>query len=157
MATLDDSSKNTARNIRTVAGGVAQLGSSRVLPGPPGYEARLVPTYPGGVGRLGLPCRDDRTVTGCCTLPREPASAWGPASLGNILLRMVVNVVGRFVSDAHHRGVLWKLPERVVDSIPLLGLEYLLDGSPYNLDTVKQLLQTQKEYDWLNWGQKGYH
>jgi hypothetical protein len=54
-------------------------------------------------------------------------------------------------------GVLWKLPERVVDSIPLLGLEYLLEGSPYNLDTVKQLLQTQKEYDWFNWGHKGYH
>jgi hypothetical protein len=69
----------------------------------------------------------------------------------------VVNVVGSFVADAHHRGVLWRLPERFVDSIPLLRLAYLLEGSPYNLDTVNQLLQTQKEYDWLNWGQKGYH
>jgi hypothetical protein len=25
------------------------------------------------------------------------------------------------------------------------------------VDTVKQLLQTQKEYDWLDWGHKGYH
>jgi hypothetical protein len=25
------------------------------------------------------------------------------------------------------------------------------------VDTVKQLLQTQKEYDWLSWGHKGYH
>jgi hypothetical protein len=37
------------------------------------------------------------------------------------------DVVGRFVKDVHHRGVLWKFPKRVVDSIPLLGLEYLLE------------------------------
>jgi hypothetical protein len=80
-----------------------------------------------------------------------------PLHWGIFYSEWVVNVVGRFVADAHHRGVLWKLPERVVDSIPLLGLEYLLEGSPYNVDTVKQLLQTQKEYDWLNWGHKGYH
>jgi hypothetical protein len=104
-----------------------------------------------------MTCRDDRTVTGCCTLPLEPVSAWVPASLGNVLLLMVVNVVGSFVADSHHQGVLWRLPERVVDSIPLLGLYYLLEGSPYKLDTVKQLLQTQKEYDWLNWGHNGFH
>jgi hypothetical protein len=61
------------------------------------------------------------------------------------------------VADSYHRGVLWSFHERVVDSIPLLGLDYFLEGSPYNLDTVMQLLQTQKECDWLNWGQKGYH
>jgi hypothetical protein len=70
---------------------------------------------------------------------------------------MVVNVVGSFVADAHHQGVLWRLPERIVDSIPLLGLYYLLEGSPYKLDRVKQLLQTQKEYDWLKWGHNGFH
>jgi hypothetical protein len=80
-----------------------------------------------------------------------------PLHWGIFYSEWVVNVFGRFVADAHHRGVLWKLPERVVDSIPLLGLEYLLEGSPYNVDTVKQLLQTQKEYDWLNWDHKGYH
>jgi hypothetical protein len=45
----------------------------------------------------------------------------------------------------------------VVDSIPLLGLEYLLERSSYNVHTVKKLLPTQKEYDWLNWGHMGYH
>jgi hypothetical protein len=71
--------------------------------------------------------------------------------------KWVVNFFRRFVADAYHRGVLCRFPERVVDSIPLLWLDYILYVSPYNLDTVMQLLQTQKEYDWLNWGQKGYH
>jgi hypothetical protein len=78
-----------------------------------------------------------------------------PHHWGIFYSKWVFNVFGSFVADAHHRGVLWRIPERVVDSIPLLGLYYLLEGSPYNLDTVKQLLQTQKEYDWLNCGQEG--
>jgi hypothetical protein len=48
-------------------------------------------------------------------------------------------------------------PRYVSTTIPPLGLHYLLEESPYNLNTAKQFLQTQKEYDWLSWGQKGYH
>ena len=80
-----------------------------------------------------------------------------PLHWGIFYSEWVVNVIGRFVADAHHRGVLWRLPDRVVDSIPKLGLEYLLEGSPYNVDTVKQLLRTQREHDWVSWGHKGYH
>ena len=69
----------------------------------------------------------------------------------------IVNVLGRFVADAHHRGILWKLPEKVVENIPRLGLEYLLEGSPYHVDTVQQLIRTQVEYDWASWDRKGYH
>jgi hypothetical protein len=68
-----------------------------------------------------------------------------PLHWGIFYSEWVFNVVRSFVADAHHRGVLWRLPERFVDSVPLLGLEYLLEGSPYNLDTIKQLFQTQKE------------
>jgi hypothetical protein len=61
------------------------------------------------------------------------------------------------VADAHHRGILWRLPEKVVENIPRLGLEYLLEGSPSQVDTDQQLIRTQGEYDWSSWGQKGYH
>jgi hypothetical protein len=60
-----------------------------------------------------------------------------PLNWGIIYSEWAVNVVGRFVADSHHRRVLWRLPEGVVDSIPLLGLYYLVEGSPYTLDTVK--------------------
>jgi hypothetical protein len=112
---------------------------------PQGMKRVLYPPIPDVWADFGMPCRDDRTVAGYCSLPREPVIAWRPASLGNILLRMGRQRRWVIVPDAHHRGVLWRLPERFVDSVPLLGLEYLLEGSPYNLDTIKQLFQTQKE------------
>jgi hypothetical protein len=68
----------------------------------------------------------------------------------------VVNVMGRFVADAHHRGVLWRLPERVIESLPRLGLEYILEGSGYRLETVQQLIRAQGECDWASWDLKGY-
>jgi hypothetical protein len=52
-----------------------------------------------------------------------------PLQWGIFYSEWVLNVVERFLADDHHRGVLWRLPERVVDSIPLLGLEYILEGS----------------------------
>jgi hypothetical protein len=69
----------------------------------------------------------------------------------------VLNVLGRFVADAHHRGILWRFPEKVVEKITRLGLEYLLEGSPYQVDTVQELIRTQVEYDWSSWDQMGYH
>jgi hypothetical protein len=79
-----------------------------------------------------------------------------PLHWGIFYSEWVLNVLGRFVADAHHRGILWRLPEKVVENIPCLGLEYLLEGSPYQVVTVQQLIRTQGEYDWSSWGQKGY-
>jgi hypothetical protein len=48
---------------------------------------------------------------------------------GKKYLKWVSNVLGRFVADAHHRGILWRFPEKEVENIPRLGLEYLIEGS----------------------------
>jgi hypothetical protein len=80
-----------------------------------------------------------------------------PLHLGIFYSKWVLNVLGRFVADAHHRGILWRLPEKVVENIPRLGLEYLLEGNPYQVDTVQELIRTQVEYHWSSWDQKGYH
>jgi hypothetical protein len=34
----------------------------------------------------------------------------------------VLNVLGHFDADVHHRGILWRSPEKVVDIINRLGL-----------------------------------
>jgi hypothetical protein len=43
---------------------------------------------------------------------------------GTFYWEWVVNVMERFIADAHHRGVLWCLPMRVVEDIPLVGLDF---------------------------------
>jgi hypothetical protein len=68
-----------------------------------------------------------------------------------------LNVLRRFVADAHHRGILSRLPEKVFENIPRLELGNILEGSLYQVDTAQQLIRTQGEYDWSSWGQKGYH
>jgi hypothetical protein len=61
-----------------------------------------------------------------------------PLHWGIFYSECVVNVVGRFVADAHHRGVLWRFPERVVDSIQLLVLYYCSAETVYRLIQLKQ-------------------
>jgi hypothetical protein len=38
----------------------------------------------------------------------------------------VLNATVRFITDAHHRVLLWCLPRRVIDNISVLGLPFLL-------------------------------
>jgi hypothetical protein len=106
---------------------------------------------------MGMPDRDDSATAGCCSLPRESVGVRRPTLLGYFYSDWVLNVLERFVADAHHRGILCRLPEKVVENSPRLGLEYLLEGGLYQVNTVQQLIRTQGEYDWSSWGQKGYH
>jgi hypothetical protein len=46
-----------------------------------------------------------------------------PPHWGIFYSELVLNVLGRFVADAHHRGILWRLLEKVVEKIPRLELE----------------------------------
>jgi hypothetical protein len=67
----------------------------------------------------------------------------------------VLNATVRFVTDAHHRGLLWRLPRGIVDSIPLLGLSHLLEGSRYDVATVAQLLELVGSASWTGYEQVG--
>jgi hypothetical protein len=64
-----------------------------------------------------------------------------PLHWGIFYSEWVVNVMARFIADAHHRGVLWRLPMRVVENLPLVGLDFLLEGSAYQRTVVEQLLR----------------
>jgi hypothetical protein len=67
----------------------------------------------------------------------------------------VLNATVRFITDAHHRGLLWRLPRRILDNIPLLGLSYLLEGSRYDVATVAQLLELVGSARWTGYEQVG--
>jgi hypothetical protein len=98
---------------------------------------------------MGMPDRDNNSATVGFFHYRGSRLVRGdPLHWGILYSEWVLNVLGRFVADAHHRGVLWRLPEKVVEKIPRLVLEYLLEGSPYQVETVQQLIRTQGEYDW---------
>jgi hypothetical protein len=64
--------------------------------------------------------------------------------------------MARFIADAHHRGVLWRLPMRVVENLPLVGLDFLLEGSAYQRTVIEQLLRLQAEWDWDSWTRRGF-
>jgi hypothetical protein len=52
----------------------------------------------------------------------------------------VLNATLQFITDANHRGLLWRLPSRVIDSISVLGLPFLLEGTLYDVARVTHLL-----------------
>jgi hypothetical protein len=60
-----------------------------------------------------------------------------------------------FITDAHHRGLLWRLPRKILDSIPVLGLPYLLEGTRYDVARVTQLLGLVGSEDWSGHEQVG--
>jgi hypothetical protein len=68
----------------------------------------------------------------------------------------VVAVFARFVADAYHRGILWRLPSKVQTSVESLGVEALVVGTSYPVESVRQLIELQTSVDWSAWGQKGY-
>ena len=68
----------------------------------------------------------------------------------------VISVFSRFIADAYHRGLLWRLPSRVTRSVEALGVEVLLEGSSYHSDAAHQLLKLQAEYPWDELIRAGY-
>jgi hypothetical protein len=61
----------------------------------------------------------------------------------------------RFITDAHNRGLLWRLPRRFIDNISVLGLPFLLEGTRYDLAKVTQLLELVRSEDWTGYEQVG--
>jgi hypothetical protein len=67
----------------------------------------------------------------------------------------VIKATVRFITDAHHRGLLWRLPHRVIDKISVLGLHLLLEGTRYDVAGVTQLLGLVGSEDWTGYEQVG--
>jgi hypothetical protein len=67
----------------------------------------------------------------------------------------VLNATVRFITDAHHRGLLWRLTRRVIDNISILGLPFLKEGSRYDVAKVTQLLGLVRSEDWTGYEQVG--
>ena len=68
----------------------------------------------------------------------------------------VIALFSRFVADAHHRGLLWRLPAKIISSVQTLTVETLLEGSPYRPEAVHKILKLQAEYDWEILTRAGY-
>jgi hypothetical protein len=68
----------------------------------------------------------------------------------------VIAVFSSFVAEAHHRGLLWRIPVKVNTSVETLSVETLLEGSPYSPEAVHQLLKLQAEDDWERLTRAGY-
>jgi hypothetical protein len=68
----------------------------------------------------------------------------------------VVAVFARFVADAYHRGILWRLPPKVQTSVEDLGVAALVVGTSYPVEAVRQLITLQATVAWDAWEQKGY-
>jgi hypothetical protein len=60
----------------------------------------------------------------------------------------VVSVFARFITDAHHRLLLWRLPPRVRESIRSMTIHGLLDESGYDVREAEQLLTLEEGYPW---------
>jgi hypothetical protein len=67
----------------------------------------------------------------------------------------VIDATMRFITDANHRGLLWRLPRRVIDNISVLGLPFLLEGTRYDVANVTQLLELVRSEDWTGYEQVG--
>jgi hypothetical protein len=67
----------------------------------------------------------------------------------------VVNATVRFITDAHHRGLLWRLPRKILQSIPIFGLPYLLEGTRYDVTGVTQLLGLVDSVNWEGYEKVG--
>jgi hypothetical protein len=68
----------------------------------------------------------------------------------------VIAIFARFIADAHHRGLLWRVPVKVTKGIESLGLETLVEGSPYLPEAAQNLLKLQAEFSWEGWIRTGY-
>jgi hypothetical protein len=67
----------------------------------------------------------------------------------------VLNATLRFMTDASHRGLLWRLPRRVIDNISVLGLPFLLEGTRFDVAKVTQLLGLVRSEDWNRYEKVG--
>ncbi len=60
----------------------------------------------------------------------------------------VVSVFARFITDAHHRLLLWRLPPRVRESIRYMTVHGLLAESGYDVREAQQLLTLEEGCPW---------
>jgi hypothetical protein len=68
----------------------------------------------------------------------------------------VVAVIARFVADAYHRGILWRLPPKVQTSVENLGFAALVAGISYPVEAVRQLIALQATVVRDTWEKKGF-
>jgi hypothetical protein len=98
----------------------------------------------------------------CVPLPavlayRGSALIWGdPLHWCVFRTEWVVAVFARFVADAYHRGILWRLPPKVQTSVEDLGVAALVVGTSYPVEAVRQLITLQATVSWDAWEQEGY-
>jgi hypothetical protein len=112
-----------------------------ILPCATGVEAKSISRSTRRVGWMGVPHWDDGTTAGGRDLPWQSIDPRRPTHWGVYYSEWVANIMARFIDNAFHRGLLWRLPIRVVEYLPLLGLDFLLEGSPYSIPRVEQFLE----------------
>jgi hypothetical protein len=121
---------------------------SRVSPDLPAHRADLYPENPSNWAEWEVP---EKMV-----VPLPPSLAYE----GNRLLRndrlawaifyteWAVLVLGRWVADAYHRGLLWRLPKRLLTGIQDLDLGDLLRLSYFPVKGVDAFLGLHGQIDW---------
>jgi hypothetical protein len=67
----------------------------------------------------------------------------------------VVSVFARFITDAHHRLIHWRLPPGVRESIQCLTVQDLLAESGYDVREAEQLLALEDGCRWEASGEQG--
>ena len=90
------------------------------------------------------------------SVPLPPVVAYAGSGLitGNSVVggiffsEWTVSVFARWVTDGHHRGLLWRLPPKVWAGVRQLGIAPLLQGSPYHLSRVDELLRLHDQVAW---------
>jgi hypothetical protein len=123
---------------------------------PPGMRRTLYPVVPAGWDGWECPIGMTVPLPAVVTYRGSRLIRGDPLHWGIFYSEWVANVMARFVDDAFHRGLLWRLPIRVVENLPLLGLDFLLEGSPYPIPVVEQFLKLQAGCDWDSWNNRGY-
>jgi hypothetical protein len=123
---------------------------------PPGMRRTLYPVVPAGWDGWECPIGMTVPLPAVVTYRGSRLIRGDPLHWGIFYSEWLANVMARFVDDAFHRGLLWHLPARVVENLPLLGLEFLLEGSPYPIQVVEQFLRLQADCDWDSWTSRGY-
>ena len=114
----------------------------------PGDRAALYPEVPREWGEWEVPT--------AMKAPLPPSLAYAGSYLirGDRLVWAIfftewtILVFGRWVADAVHRGLLWRLPQRVLNGIYDLGLSELLRGSKVSVRDVEELLGLHARVDW---------
>jgi hypothetical protein len=114
----------------------------------PAHRADLYPEIPSDWAEWEVP---ERMV-----VPLPPSVAYAGSRLirndrlawAIFYTEWVVLVFGRWVADAYYRGLLWRLPKRILTGIQDLGLGELLRLSSFPVKDVEALLGLHDQVDW---------